>query len=134
MASIGRPEDFEKADDAPSSGARQQSSSQQSQATHSYVSSGRGRLYRNADDKIVAGVCSGLANYLGIDPVIARILFVLFFGALFWVYIVLWIIVPSQLIQSNVTKRLYRSAEDKVIGGSAEDWQPTLKRKAGSLV
>ena len=74
-------------------------------------------MYRNADDKILGGVCSGLANYLGIDPVIMRILFVVFFGALFWVYIVLWIIVPSQSAQSNITKRLYRSADDKVIGG-----------------
>jgi len=116
MASIGRPEDFDKAEEETSGGAKTKTS-QQHAPNYQYVYSGRGRLYRNADDKIIAGVCSGLANYLGIDPVLARILFVVFFGALFWVYIVLWIIVPSQSIQSNVTKRLYRSAEDKVVGG-----------------
>ena len=117
MGSIGRPEDFEKAEESTNNGPRQQSTSQQSQPNYSYAVTGRGRFYRNADDKIIAGVCSGLANYLGIDPVITRILFVVFIGALFWVYIVLWIIVPSRSIQSNVTKRLYRSADDKVIAG-----------------
>ncbi|MET0298347.1 MAG: PspC domain-containing protein, partial [Flavitalea sp.] len=62
---------------------------------------------------------SGLANYFGIDPVIMRILFVVLFGAIFWVYILLWIIVPSQSLETNITRRLYRSADDKVIGGVA---------------
>jgi phage shock protein PspC (stress-responsive transcriptional regulator) len=46
-----------------------------------------------------------------------RIIFVILIGALFWVYILLWIIVPSKSVQSNITKRLYRSTDDKVIGG-----------------
>jgi phage shock protein PspC (stress-responsive transcriptional regulator) len=92
-------------------------------------------LYRNADDKLLAGVASGLANYLGIDPVISRIIFVVFFGFLFWVYILLWIVVPSKSQQSNITKRLYRSSDNKVIGGVAgglaayfnvEAWIPRL--------
>ena len=76
-------------------------------------------MYRNADDKIIAGVCSGLANYLGIDPVIMRIIFVVFVGVLFWVYILLWIVVPSKSVEANITKRLYRSADQRVIGGVA---------------
>ena len=64
-------------------------------------------------------MCSGLANYLGIDPVIMRIVFVVFFGVLFWVYILLWIVVPSKSIESNITKRLYRSSEQRMIGGVA---------------
>lgn len=121
IASMGRPSDFEQADTeggAATTGAstsRQQQ--QQSDYSYTYAQRGRGRLYRNADDKILGGVCSGLANYLGIDPVVMRILFVVFVGALFWVYIILWIILPSQSAQTNVTKRLYRSADDKVIGG-----------------
>jgi phage shock protein PspC (stress-responsive transcriptional regulator) len=121
IAGMGRPEELE-AEGAESSG----STGQQQAASGSQTSSGsggaltwqgRGRLYRNADDKIIAGVASGLANYLGIDPVIMRIVFVLLFGALFWVYILLWIIVPSKSVQSNITKRLYRSEDDKIIGG-----------------
>jgi phage shock protein PspC (stress-responsive transcriptional regulator) len=123
IAGMGRPEDFEAQDTEPSASFTQQQkthSQQESQGgAYTYTTStpGRGRLYRNADDKILGGVCSGLANYLGIDPVVMRIVFVLLIGALFWVYILLWIIVPSQSIQSNITKRLYRSTDDKVIGG-----------------
>ncbi|MGB8192042.1 MAG: PspC domain-containing protein [Chitinophagaceae bacterium] len=125
IASMGRPSDFEQAEAegtgpttaSASTGSTGTSSQQQSEPSYAYVPRGRGRLYRNADDKLIAGVCSGLANYLGIDPVVMRILFVVFIGALFWVYIILWIIVPSQSAQSNITKRLYRSTDDKVIGG-----------------
>ncbi|HVM87424.1 MAG TPA: PspC domain-containing protein [Puia sp.] len=125
IASMGRPEDFEAADveSGPAPKTDQQNTSsaqQQSQRSYSYTTPpSRGRLYRNADDKILGGVCSGLANYLGIDPVILRIVFVVLIGALFWVYILLWIVVPSQSQQSNITKRLYRSANDKVIAGVA---------------
>jgi phage shock protein PspC (stress-responsive transcriptional regulator) len=141
IASMGRPSDFEQADADTLGGATTGASSQQqyesstAYATTATATPGRGRLYRNADDKLLGGVCSGLANYLGIDPVVVRILFVLFFGALFWVYIILWIIVPSQSAQSNITKRLYRSADDKVIGGvcgglatyfSISTWIPRL--------
>lgn len=101
-------------------GAQQQSSYQQSKSSTGYNSgAARGRLYRNADDKIVGGVASGLANYLKIDPIVMRIVFVVLFGLLFWIYILLWVIIPSQSVQTNITKRLYRSAEDKVIAGVA---------------
>jgi len=143
IASIGRPEDFDAQEGelggtAPKQQKTSSSSSysQQSQQSYTYTASGgRGRLYRNADDKLLAGVASGLANYLGIDPVISRIIFVVFFGFLFWVYILLWIVVPSKSQQSNITKRLYRSSDNKVIGGVAgglaayfnvEAWIPRL--------
>ena len=126
IASMGKPEDFEAADGDSSksggstAGAAASEPQPEYQRAQSYGSAvPRGRLYRNADDKILGGVCSGLANYLGIDPVILRIAFVLLFGALIWVYLLLWIIVPSQSLQSNVTKRLFRSADDRVIGGVA---------------
>lgn len=130
MASMGRPEDFDaetgttvNGGTTAGTGPQQQGPSQQSQSTGggSYgTGPARGRLYRNADDKIIAGVCSGLANYFHIDPVIMRIIFVVLFftgGSGFLVYLILWIAVPSQSIQSNITKRLYRSSEDKVFAG-----------------
>lgn len=115
IANMGRPEDFEAqgADVPPGAG------SQPAGAQGSYQPGGKRSLFRNADDKILGGVCSGLANYLGIDPIIVRIAFVLLVGALFWVYILLWIIVPSRSIQSNITKRLFRNPDQKVIGGVA---------------
>ena len=126
IASMGRPEDFEADTEATAAeskqttggGSTQQQSSSQSQSSNTYTATpGRGRLYRNEDDKILGGVASGLANYFGIDPVVVRIIFVVFIAALFWVYILLWIIIPSKSIQTNITKRLYRSNDDRVISG-----------------
>jgi len=57
------------------------------------------RLYRDPDDKVIGGVCSGLASYFGIqDPVWVRVIFVLLStlgGASVLVYAVLWAIVPE---------------------------------------
>ncbi len=47
---------------------------------------------------MVAGVCAGLAEYLGIDPTIIRLLWafaILFAGAGFWAYIICWLIMPQ---------------------------------------
>src|SRR5688572_7710255 len=117
IAGMGRPADFEAVDGEPAPSSTGNANT--AQPLQSPLITGRQRLYRNTDDKIIAGVCSGLANYLGIDPVIMRIVFVVFVGVLFWVYILLWIVVPSKSIESNITKRLYRSADQRVIGGVA---------------
>jgi len=56
------------------------------------------RFYRDPDEKMLGGVCSGLALYLNIDVVLIRILFVvaLIMGtAGFWIYIIICIIAPS---------------------------------------
>ena len=74
-------------------------------------------LYRNVNDKIIGGVCSGIANYLKLDPVFVRLLFVLLFSLLFWVYIILWIVLSPRVLDNNVSKRLYRNPNDKFIGG-----------------
>ncbi|NLA16270.1 MAG: PspC domain-containing protein [Bacteroidales bacterium] len=56
------------------------------------------RLYRNPDDSVIGGVCSGLAAYFNCDPVLVRVLAVASFfmgSAGFWIYIILWIAVPK---------------------------------------
>ena len=109
--SIGRLEDIEAAE----------GDEYKTHATGEYPSSGKntinGRFYRNADDKVVAGICSSIALRVGVDPIIVRILFVLLGGALFWIYILLWIIVPSQSIRYKTVRRLYRNPDDKYISG-----------------
>ncbi len=55
------------------------------------------RLYRSGEDKILGGVCGGIAEYLNVDPVIIRLLWViaaLFWGAGILAYIIAWIIIP----------------------------------------
>ncbi len=55
------------------------------------------KVYRSQTDKVIAGVCGGLAQYFDIDPVLLRIAFVLlaiFGGGGVLIYIILWIVVP----------------------------------------
>ena len=55
------------------------------------------KLYRKRDDAKIAGVCSGLADYLDIDPTVVRIIFLvlLLSGSLgFWIYLIIWIVAP----------------------------------------
>jgi phage shock protein PspC (stress-responsive transcriptional regulator) len=56
------------------------------------------RLFRDLDNASIAGVCSGIANYLNIDVVIIRAIFlvILIFGGFgFPLYVILWIVVPK---------------------------------------
>ncbi len=55
------------------------------------------RLYRSGRDRILGGVCGGLGDYFGIDPVIIRLVWVLFslaYGSGILAYIAAWIIIP----------------------------------------
>ncbi len=59
------------------------------------------RLFRSRSNRVVAGVCSGLADYFNIDIALMRVLFVVAticgsFG--FWMYVILWIVVPEENI------------------------------------
>ncbi len=57
------------------------------------------RFRRNLSNKIIGGVCAAIGNLLNIDPVIVRILFIIgafIKGILIPVYIILWILIPSE--------------------------------------
>jgi phage shock protein C len=58
------------------------------------------RVYRSRSNRVIAGVCAGLGEYLNIDPTLVRLLFVigaiLGFGSAFIIYIVLMIVVPEE--------------------------------------
>ncbi len=58
------------------------------------------RLYRDVDSGAVGGVCSGIAAFFNCDPTIIRIvtfLLIFFGGASFWIYLILWIVIPPAL-------------------------------------
>ena len=63
------------------------------------------RLYRSRSERMVAGICGGLAEYFDIDPTIVRLLFVfgtIFTGSgLFWVYLIMMIVVPEETSASQ---------------------------------
>lgn len=127
--SMGRVEDFEKAEkesaESASSASTASASYSQQQQKQEYTGSTkktRGRLYRDTNDKFIGGVCSGIANYLDIDPAVVRILFAIigFGGGVgFLAYIILWIVLPPKDLDGYSGKRLYRNPDDRIIGGVA---------------
>jgi phage shock protein C len=60
---------------------------------------GTRRLVRRTDDRMIAGVCSGIADYTGVDVTIVRLAAVigavLGFGTLVVAYVVAWLLMPE---------------------------------------
>jgi len=144
ITSMGRVEDFEAEDkDNVAAAGSANSNASSSNAAYTNTSSAGGsssyqqrsssstgeyrreksKLYRDSSDKLIGGVCSGIASYLGIDPAIVRILFAIItfggFGLGFVIYILLWIILPPKDLEGYGGKRLYRNPDDKIISGVA---------------
>jgi phage shock protein C len=90
MAAMGQPEEFEEETGEPT---------KQKTYTGDYSRERvQKRLFRNPDDRMLGGVCSGISSYLGVDPIWLRLAFVvalLVFGTGILVYIILWIIIPE---------------------------------------
>ncbi len=57
------------------------------------------KLYRSRTNRMLAGVCSGLGEFFGIDPTVVRLVFVagslLGFGSFVLIYLALFIVVPE---------------------------------------
>ncbi|MCK4647782.1 PspC domain-containing protein [Candidatus Pacearchaeota archaeon] len=57
------------------------------------------KLYRSKKQKIIGGVCGGIAEYLNLDPTLIRLLWILIIfmgGAGILAYIIAWIIIPEK--------------------------------------
>ncbi len=117
---MGSVEDFEKEE------AEEKASGSQSGTSGGFnfnYTSSKGRLYRDASDKLLGGVCAGLANYMNVDPAIVRLLFAIItlggFGTGILIYIVMWIILPVRNLDGFAGKRFFRNPDDRVIAGVA---------------
>jgi len=78
------------------------------------------KLYKSTDDRMVAGVAGGLAEYFGIDPIIIRVLFVvsvLAGGAGIIAYIILMIVMPEQATTQSSSST--KESEKAVINDEA---------------
>jgi len=114
---MGQPEDF-LGDEA----------TEPEKTEEGFESTSSKRLFRDPDDRLVGGVCSGIAHYFGIDPLIIRILFivaVIFFGTGFLLYLILWAVIPKAITAAdklqmkgravtvdNIKKRVQKEADD----------------------
>ena len=92
MAQMGTPDDFGT---AKANGSTPQESTTYTKDFRSNFDV----LRRSKSDKMIAGVCGGLAEHFGIDSALLRlitVMLVLFGGLSLWVYIIFWIIIPEQ--------------------------------------
>ena len=104
----------------------------------------KSKLARSRTDRMVSGVCGGLATYLGIEAIWIRLFFVLMtmangFGLL--VYLILWLIMPEagsedattqQTVESNVQEMAGKAQELAQSVGEAVRGGPN--RRAGIVV
>ncbi|MFT4093577.1 MAG: PspC domain-containing protein [Niabella sp.] len=113
ISAMGRPEDFDVV--AGTEGAQGY--------TPNFTFREKRRLYRDVNNKILGGVCSGVANWLNIDPTIVRVLFAIVsfggFGSGILIYIALWIFLPARNMEVYKGKRMYRDPDNKWFGGVA---------------
>ena len=68
------------------------------------------KLYRSEKNKVIGGVCGGLGEYLGIDPVILRIIAVVLIfahGAGLILYLIAWICMPKQQVYEPGGQQYY---------------------------
>ncbi len=119
IGSMGRPEDFDQDEKTTGTGGSARSAAFEEEAS---ADTSR-RLYRSENDKMLGGVCGGLAAYLRIDPSVVRIIYALLilgsFGTALLLYIILWIALPPKSLVTKIKKRLFRDPEHRVIGGVA---------------
>lgn len=84
------------------------------------------KLYRSESNRVIAGVCGGLADYFGIDATILRVIFVfitLFGGSGIILYVILWVVVPSETTKTT-------NSEDH-IKENVEELKEKSKKLAG---
>jgi phage shock protein PspC (stress-responsive transcriptional regulator) len=129
---MGRPEQFEGEES-------------RTEYTYTPASNLKRKLFRNPDDKLVGGVCSGLAAYFDIDSVWIRLAWVLLTiisaGTFIFIYIVLWIVVPEAKTTADKLQMRGEPVTISNIGKNVKEEMDALKgrmsdgkKSAGSTV
>jgi phage shock protein C len=91
------------------------------------------RLYRSTEERMFAGVCGGIAEYLDVDPTLVRLVFAaltLMGGPGIIVYIVLMLVVPEEPTQKWKAKRQYYTDTDDYESGAPDDDPPSIIRSS----
>lgn len=126
ISSIGKPEDFEVNElnvaeqiNQSNTSNRNNYNASSSKGFSNFSASTREKMFRDENNKIIGGVCSGVANYFNADASIIRVLTAIFFGVTFLPYLILWVVIPSSATQQigSFRKRLFRNTEENVIAG-----------------
>ena len=139
---MGMPDEFENVNE---------NNSNTNQPPHS--KKGSRRMYRDKDSKYIAGVCSGVGKYFGIDPIIIRALFIIsvfFAGTGIIIYLILWIALPEaitasqklemkgeQITVTNIEKSLneeFKNVRENFDKFKESDKYDNLKNKTHALI
>lgn len=126
IAQMGRPEDF-------AAGQETQSDTGTTGGSEPHHSgSRRRRLFRDPDEKILSGVCSGIAHYFDFDPIWLRAAFAIsffVFGSGFLVYLILWIIMPEARTTAEKLEMRGEKVDINNIGKAVNEEFEGLKKR-----
>tara|TARA_R110002073_G_scaffold27404_5_gene88466 strand:- start:906 stop:1496 length:591 start_codon:yes stop_codon:yes gene_type:complete len=123
IETMGEPEQYIDEDAEPSASGKEKSKA-------GFMSK---RLFRDPDDNVIGGVCSGLGYYFGIDRIWFRVAFLIAlfgFGTGIFVYLILWIIIP---IPKTTAEKLEMKGEPvniENIGNTIKEEFESLKKKS----
>jgi phage shock protein PspC (stress-responsive transcriptional regulator) len=93
--------------------------------------SGYRRMYRDPDNRILGGVCSGISAYWRIDPIILRILFVIAFlgyGTGLIIYIILWVVLPEAKTKAQKLEMMGEKVNVSNIGNAFKEEFNNVKK------
>ncbi len=126
--SMGMPEDFGDANTA-----EQASTEKHGNSDSTSQSSTARKFYRDTEHGIVGGICSGIAAYFGIDPVLVRVIFFIILiagGAGFLIYIFLWIAIPEA---KTASQKLEMQGDPVTLQSVGEMAKEKIKEKAEEI-
>jgi phage shock protein PspC (stress-responsive transcriptional regulator) len=133
IAIMGKPEDYVGEEDEPNA--------EKNSYTEEEFESEK-QLFRDTDNAIAGGVCSGLASYFGIDPTLARVIFVILtFAGLagVFIYLILLFIIPEAKNANDKLKMKGKAINVDSIRRTAKEVKTNLeniasKKKYGSKI
>jgi phage shock protein PspC (stress-responsive transcriptional regulator) len=123
---MGKPEEVAASDEAEAN------TSGQATYTGPSYESARRRFFRNPDDKLLGGVCSGISAYFDIDPIWLRLAFalsVIFAGTGILLYIILWVIIPLAKTPSEKLQMRGEPVNLASIQKSVQEEMESLKKR-----
>lgn len=91
------------------------------------------RLFRDPDNHLIAGVCSGIANYFDIQTVWVRLAFVIvsiFAGTGLFVYLILWLVIPKAVTRMD---RMAMRGEKLNLEGFKKNFEDELNNVRGKV-
>ncbi|MGE0638285.1 MAG: PspC domain-containing protein [Bacteroidia bacterium] len=132
IAVMGQPEAFAGEGDASGSYTESAASAAETESARKR----RRRIFRDPDEKVLGGVCSGISAYFDIDPIILRGIFAIsffVFGSGFLLYLILWIIIPKARTTAEKLEMRGESVNVHNIEKTIREEMDELKQRLNNL-